>query len=295
MYLTVQSQQGLDTLQEWVVQTFSAVPNNGLEREEFSKMTDPFSTPSWPMLYRLIPVENEYKVDLTWALPPTLQHYRSKPLHYLSHLLGHEGKGSLVAFLRRKVWALGLTAGNAGDGFEYNATYSLFPVTVSLTKEGYDNVEQVVRAVFNYLDMVKAEPPSETIFKEIQKIEDLSFTFGQERQASENVEDLCENMGFYPPQHYLDGDDLMFDFEPAVIQECLDGLDRKSVNVFLRSKEVTSDSLDQTEPWFGTPFSSSPIPATWTEPCSDFIKVCCVVVVSTTNMNLVGWFTFYQP
>jgi len=272
MYLTVQSQQNLDTLQDWVVQSYSGIPNNGMEREEFSQLLEPFSSPAWPLLYRLIPVQNEYKVDLTWALPPAQHHYRIKPLHYLAHLLGHEGKGSLVSFLRRKVWALSLTAGNAGDGFEYNSTYSLFPITITLTKEGFDNVQEVVRAVFCYIDMIKAEPPSERIFQEIKKIEDLAFTFSEEKQAAENVEDLCENMGFYPPEHYLDGDDLLFDFDPNVVQKYMDGLDRKSVNIFLRSKEVASESLDKKEPWFGTQFSSESIPKKWKEPCTELSK-----------------------
>ena len=130
MYLTVQSQQSLDTLQEWVVASYSGVANNNQAREEFSTMLEPFATPAWPKLYSLIPVKNDYKVDLTWALPPLLQHFKSKPLHYLSHLVGHEGRGSLMSALRRRVWALSLTAGNAGDGFEFNSTYSLFPITL---------------------------------------------------------------------------------------------------------------------------------------------------------------------
>jgi nardilysin len=47
-----------------------------------------------------------YQVDLFWALPPLMHEYRSKPLHYLAWIIGHEGRGSLLAFLRKKVWAL---------------------------------------------------------------------------------------------------------------------------------------------------------------------------------------------
>jgi len=192
--------------------------------------------------------------------------YKVKPLHYMAWILGHEGKGSLVSFLRRKVWGLSLTAGNAGDGFEYNSTYSMFPLTITLTKEGYDNVDKVVQAVFSFLDMMSAQGPSERIYKEIQKIEDLDFAFHEEKQPSENVENLCENMQFYPPERYLDGDDLMFQYDPTIIQDFTLALARDKVNIFLRSKEIPVDKLDQTETWFGTPFSCSAIPSTWTDP-----------------------------
>ena len=46
--------------------------------------------------------------------------YRTDPLGYLSHIVGYEGKGSLTSYLRDRVWALSLAAGNAEDGFENN-------------------------------------------------------------------------------------------------------------------------------------------------------------------------------
>ena len=136
----------------------------------------------------MITVENEYKIGLTWALPPSLHLYKVKPVHYMAWILGHEGKGSLVSFLRRKVWGLSLTTGNAGVGFEFNSTYSTFPITITLTKEGYGSADEGVQAVFSFLDMMAAEGPSERIYKEIQKIEDLDFAFHGEKQPSENVE-----------------------------------------------------------------------------------------------------------
>ena len=79
------------------------------------------------------------------------------------------------SYFRRKVWALALTAGNDGDGFEFNSTYSVFAITVTLTKEGYHNMDKVLAAVFGYLKMMKNNPPNERIYNEIQKIEELDF------------------------------------------------------------------------------------------------------------------------
>ncbi len=53
------------------------------------------------------------------------------------------GKGSLISYLRKKVWALSLTAGNDGSGFQLNSTYSAFTVTIVLTKEGYRCLDKV--------------------------------------------------------------------------------------------------------------------------------------------------------
>jgi secreted Zn-dependent insulinase-like peptidase len=52
----------------------------------------------------------------------------------------------------------------------------------------------VLEAVFSYLSMMRREGPSERIYGEIQKIEDLNFHFHEESQPVDNVEALCDNM-----------------------------------------------------------------------------------------------------
>ena len=76
LYLAVQSQHSLDSLQQWVIDCFDEVPNNGTPREEFDAMTQPFNTPDFHKMYRVVPVQNIYKLDLTWSLPPLMHKYR---------------------------------------------------------------------------------------------------------------------------------------------------------------------------------------------------------------------------
>jgi len=263
MCLAIQGQQTLDTLQAWVEETFSEVQNNQLEREKFDSMTGPFQTENFSKIYRIIPVQNVYQIDLNWAYPALLSAYKVKPLHYLSWIIGHEGRGSLISYFRRKVWALALTAGNAGDGFEYNSTYSIFSITITLTKEGYNNLDKVLEAVFGYIKMLKENEPSERIYGEIKRIEDLNFAFREETQPGENVETLCENMHFYPPERYLDGDDLMFEYDADLLKTCTNDLRTDNVNIFIMSKDIPSETLDKVEQWFGTSYSEKDIPTEW--------------------------------
>ena len=50
-----------------------------------------------------------------------------------SHLLGHEGKGSVFAVLKRLGWATGLSAGESGLSI---TSRSFFDVRIDLTDEG---------------------------------------------------------------------------------------------------------------------------------------------------------------
>ncbi|CAG10333.1 unnamed protein product, partial [Tetraodon nigroviridis] len=239
MTLAVQSKEKLDTLEEWVREIFSEVPNNDLPKPDFSGMLDPFDTPAFNKLYRdislmnqsnklnpnqilmeqkirlhpswsrpwrlkpcvvlfaVVPVRKVHALNITWALPPQEKHYRVKPLHYISWLIGHEGTGSILSLLRKKCWALALFGGNSETGFDQNTTYSIFSISITLTDEGFQNFYQVTHLVFQYLKMLQRLGP-------------------QQRQSTpiEYVEDVCENMQLFPKEDFLTGDQLLFEFNP---------------------------------------------------------------------------------
>ena len=95
--------------------------------------------------------------------------------------------------------------GNDGDGFELNSTQSNFSISIVLTQSGFQDVDQVLLAVFSYLKMLNEEGPNQRIFQEIKEIEDLNFKFKEESQPMDNVEHLCENMQKYPSELIITG------------------------------------------------------------------------------------------
>lgn len=73
---------------------------------------------------------------------------------------------------------------------------------------------QIIEAVFSYIKLIV---PDERIFNEIKAIEDISFRFADEEPPIDYVETLCEAMHFYPPEDYLTGSDLFFEYSAQVI------------------------------------------------------------------------------
>ena len=103
MTLVLQSKHDLETLEEWATSIFKDIPTRSPScHPDFSQIGSPFDTPQFNRILQVIPVKNVNQVCLSWALPSQLQHYDIKPLPYLSWLIGHEGKGSLLAYLRHK-------------------------------------------------------------------------------------------------------------------------------------------------------------------------------------------------
>ncbi|XP_026314259.1 nardilysin-like [Hyposmocoma kahamanoa] len=266
MTVAIQARMDLDTLQHYVVSTFSQIPTNNLPADDFSQyhFKKNFIQPEFNSIYYMKPVSDTTEVHLTWCMRSLVNDYESKPHQYISYLLGHEGKGSLLSYLRRKVWALGIYTGNSESGIDYTSMYSLFSTQVILTQEGLSHVDQVLESIFSYINMLRRLGPAERIFDEIKTIEDTSFRYEEESQPSEYVENLVENMHFYPPEHYITGDRLYYKYDPQAIKELLDYMRADTVNIMILSnKHSTPISYDLKEKWFGTEYHRKDIPKQW--------------------------------
>jgi len=80
---------------------------------------------------RIMPIkEGCSSVEFIWSIDAGLNHlYDYKPLELLSHLLGHEGGGSLLFYLKRQQWANDLSSGMKLSA----SSFASFTVSVDLT------------------------------------------------------------------------------------------------------------------------------------------------------------------
>ncbi|CAL1679205.1 unnamed protein product [Lasius platythorax] len=266
MKLAIQARLSLDTLEEYVTTCFADLPSNGLPPDDFTEFKGgiSFDTPAFRRMYKIKPIKDLSKLELTWAMPSLVDFYKSKPHQYISWIIGHEGKGSLTSYLRRKMWGIDMISGNSESGFEHSSMYALLKLTVHLTDEGQKHLEEVLDAIFSFINLLKMEGPQKTIYDEIYKIEETNFRFSDEEDPLDYVEDLCESMHFYPPCDYITGNELYFEYDPEAIQMCLDYLKPENVNIMILNGKFNAE-LDKTEPWFQTRYTDVEIPREWIE------------------------------
>lgn len=270
MTLAVQSRHSLDTLQEWVSDIFSNVTKNDLEKPTFDKLDLPYNTESFFRLYKAVPVKKIHQVEISWSLPCLQKHYRIKPLHYVGWLVGHEGGGSILSLLKKRVWALSLCGGNSESGFEHNTSCALFSISVTLTEQGMDHIHEVLTVIFQYLDMLRRVGPQKWVYEEIRTIEENEFRWQEQTDPAGNVEKVAENMQLYPPEDYLTGESLMFEYDEELIKECQDVLVPEKASFLLYSKRFEEDGVcTETEPWFNIPYNSADVPLHWLESWKD--------------------------
>ena len=85
-------------------------------------------------------------------MPELDPYFREKPGAYIANLLGHEGAGSLHAQLKARGWIESLGA----SARRFDADNALVMVSIELTEEGARHVDDITRALFDYIALIRA-------------------------------------------------------------------------------------------------------------------------------------------
>ncbi|CAH8354392.1 unnamed protein product [Eruca vesicaria subsp. sativa] len=266
MKLVVIGGESLDILESWVVELFGDVKNGSKIRPTLEA-----KGPIWEggKLYRLEAVKDVHTLDLTWTLPPLRHAYVKKPEDYLAHLLGHEGRGSLLSFLKDKGWASSLSAGVGDDGINRSSLAYVFGMSIHLTDSGLEKIYDIIAYTYQYLKLLRDASPQEWIFKELQDIGNMDFRYAEEQAADDYAAELSENMLAYPVEHIIYGDYVYQTWDPKMIEDLMGFFTPKNMRIDVVSKSIKSEEF-QTEPWFGSHYIVEDVPLalmeTWSNP-----------------------------
>ena len=253
MTLVVLGNRKLDDLQKIVESRFVQIPNkNRVIAKDYPTL---FPPKVLPVSINVKPLKELRQLTLAFPVPNFADKYTTKPWDYLSHLLGNESSGSVLALLKNLGWAESLAAGEMYQ----SRGESLFGITINLTKEGAKAKDQIVSAVFDYLGTVALRGISEWRFKEMQQIAELSYRFSEKQAAMDTVMELSQSMHDYPAQDVLWGDYAYTQFDEALLKQALGYLRKDNVIVAFVSPDVATESSSV---FYKTEFTVKPgIPA----------------------------------
>ena len=312
MTLAVVGQEDLDTLEQWVSTAFGEMPNRHCPRPAFGDLPLPFDgddatavtaasvakekkkakakakaaappakePPQWrpPLWIRMEPLKEKRTLDVCWFVQSLLPFHKSKPELYVTHILGHEGVGSVLAALKAEGLAADLCAGVDEDSCTSLA--STFSVQIELTPAGLVAPDRVLELLFGGLGLLARTPPEERIFEEVRDTAAMRFRYQESEAEIDYVRRLAISLqrGFAPDET-LSAEVLLSEFEPAVISNLLAQLTPSRAIVALSAPIDSGETGEageafkagnagngaagtgngaagqwQTEPWFGARF-----------------------------------------
>jgi secreted Zn-dependent insulinase-like peptidase len=246
MTLAIISEQPLDQIESTVTSLFENIPNQSLG----SKAIDvPFTTEDQRGVYiQIEPLKEMRKLTLSFPLPSMQHYYKIKPLSYFAHLIGYEGEGSLLLALKNKGWVTSLSAGGGASGSNYRE----FNISLQLTHEGLEFVEEITRAVFQYIDLIRQQGLDAWRYQEKKAVLDSAFRYQEPTRAIDMVSHIVVNMQHYAADDIICGDYLMQGYDSALLTEVIDQFTLDN----LRATLVAADGeYDKTAKWYNTPYS----------------------------------------
>lgn len=255
MKLVVLGRESLDELEKWVVELFSPVENKDLPQNRWDDVPI-FSEENLCTQVFAKPVMDSRSLDIYFPFLDEENLYETYPSRYISHLIGHEGPGSILAYIKAKGWANGLSAGAMpicpGSAF--------FTITVRLTEDGLTHYREVVKTIFEYIAMIKEHPPEQWIFDEMKNLAEVDFRFKQKSPASRFTSRLSSVMQKPLPREWLlSGTSLLRRFDPELITKALSYLRADNFRLTIVSQTFPGD-WDQREKWYGTEYKVEKIP-----------------------------------
>ncbi|KAM5351566.1 hypothetical protein ACJ41O_004289 [Fusarium nematophilum] len=243
MKLVVLGREPLDVLQKWVVELFSPVVNKKLPPNRWPDEL-PFRESDLGMQCFAKPVMDSRELNLYFPFIDEEFLYASQPSRYISHLIGHEGPGSIMSYIKSKGWANGLSA----------------VAQAHIIAQGLKNYPEIVKIFFQYITLLRESPPQEWIFQEQKGMADVDFKFKQKTPASRFTSRISSVMQKpLPRQWLLSGHSRLRTFEPEQIERALATIRPDNFRMVIVSRNYPGN-WDQKEKWYGTEYKYEKIP-----------------------------------
>ncbi|PSS15673.1 Insulin-degrading enzyme-like 1, peroxisomal [Actinidia chinensis var. chinensis] len=248
MHLVVYAKESLDKIQSLVETKFQEIRN--IDRSYPHFPGHPCTSDYLQVLVKTVPIRQGHKLRIIWPITPCIRYHKEGPSRYLSHLIGHEGEGSVFYVLKILGWATSLSAGESDSTYEF----SFFKVVIDLTDAGHEHVEDIVALLFKYIHLLQQSGPCKWIFDELSAVCETVFHYQDKIRPIDYVVHVALNMQLYHPKDWLVGSSLPSKFVPSIIESVLSELTPNNVRIFWESKKFEGHT-DKIEPWYGTAYS----------------------------------------
>lgn len=245
MTLAITGPQQLDQLESWCIEKFTAIPNHHLIDKQIEvPYCDEHST---GIMVNVEPVKEIRKLIMTFPMPSMDQHYQSKPLSYFAHLLGYEGSGSLMLALKGQGWITSLSAGGGTSGSNYRE----FTISCALTPKGLEHTDEIIQAVFSYLNLIKKDGMAEWRYLEKQAVLESAFRFQEPTRPLDLVSHLVINMQHYGEKDVIYGDFMMNHYDEPLLNTLFEFFAPDNLRTTLVAKGYDYPNRAK---WYFTPY-----------------------------------------
>ncbi|GIU10936.1 peptidase M16 [Shewanella sp. c952] len=201
----------------------------------------------------IVPLKEQRRIAITFALPALEAFYKHKPLTFISHLLGYEGKGSLLSYLKEQGLANNLSAGGGVNGYNFKD----YNISIQLTDRGLNNLKLVIDCAFEYIALIKEHGLEDWRYGERAALLKVAFQYQEQVKALDLASHLSINMHHYDIEDVVYGDYRMDGLNVAETEQLLALMTPTNMRLQLIAPELDTDKQAA---WYHSPYQIRPIP-----------------------------------
>ncbi|CAJ0579250.1 unnamed protein product, partial [Mesorhabditis spiculigera] len=247
MSLAILGNEPLDKLESYVAEMgFAEIENKQTARPHWPE--HPYGPEEQGKIVYMVPVKDSRSLELKFAFPDLRPEHQSQADHLISHLLGHEGPGSLLSELKRRGWVSSLSAGSntIANGF------GRFSVAVDLSPEGIENIDAIMVLMFQAIGLIKRTGPKEWVHKELAEVGANQFRFQDKTGSMTTVTKWAGELQYTEFPHILSANYLMTEWRPERITELLELLRPENMICRVTGLKYAGHPNNVNEPVYGT-------------------------------------------
>ncbi|KAJ2876277.1 metalloprotease, partial [Coemansia asiatica] len=261
MKLVVAGNHTLDQLTEWAVSKFSEVKSKGNPKKVWQSM--PLSKRELGQLVHMESLGDGQSLSLVFALPELKNTYRTGAILYIEMLLSSQGEGSVYDYLQKHGWIIGI---HISTNHMNTDNFNMLFIDVELTPKGKEHRDDIVHAIFAYLQMLSEQGPQKWYYEELRKITNLETYFYEKTPVKDYVTGrpgILHNE-YIRPEHVMSVYQNFGDYDAVMISDFLSYLHPDNYMLIVTAKEHKDVECNLTEKYFGTKYRIDRLPKSLT-------------------------------
>lgn len=187
----------------------------------------------------LEPVREMRSLRLRWPIADQPRANYARAGDYVSHALGHEGAGSVLAALKALGWAEGLSAFS-----DEHAAFACFEVSLALTPAGVAHAAEVVAMIYHYLARLRgmSDEQMATFHAEMSQVAANAVRFKVKTEPTSAVTGVAGALQDFPAADCLAGPALIAEFAPDAARAVLATLHPDNALCIIMHKDASASA-----------------------------------------------------
>lgn len=230
MKAVIYSNKPLPELEKIAAETFGRVENR---QATVPDITVPVVTDKQKgIIIHYVPAQPRKQLRIEFRIDNNSTEFRSKTDTLIGYLIGNRSKNTLSDWLQSRGLADSISAG-ADPVIDRNG--GVFSISVSLTDKGQANRDEVIAAVFSYLNTLRTQGIDKSYFDEVAHVLDLDFRYPSITRDMDYIEWLVDTMLRVPVADVLDAPYIADRYDPQAIKARLEGMTPQNARIWFIS------------------------------------------------------------